>query len=42
MLFQAYLSNDGLVEAVFVHHRRRRALTLTAELTKSRHFSIAS
>ena len=32
MLFQAYLSNDGLVEAVVVHHRRRRALTLTAEV----------
>jgi len=32
MLFQAYLSNDGLVEAVVVHHRRRRALTVTAEV----------
>jgi hypothetical protein len=31
MLFQAYLSNDGLVEAVVVHDRRRRALNLTAE-----------
>ena len=32
MLFQAYLSNDGLVEAVVVHDRRRRALNLTAEV----------
>lgn len=32
MLFQAYLSNDGLVEAVVVHHRRRRALNLTTEV----------
>jgi len=31
MLFQAHLSNDGLVEAVVVHGRRRRALNLTAE-----------
>ena len=32
MLFQAYLSNDGLVEAVVVHHRRLRALNLATEV----------